>query len=274
MKEKESFTYIDYSQFWDLALQKLEEIQVKLDRDLLGLEKKYEEFEGIYSLIEEEVNTLSSIYSSLNTVGGNNYLLKLKSVIKKYKKRYTREGINFNLINYLIMKITEYRNRSFDDFPALVHSGPVTGHKKKKAMPGGMVLEPHRPFKWITFNRNGSWFIAGFTDIEFTKGDEGEIISQESRDTFQVKIKDKTILVRDIFSTYSKIRGNPGFFIILDRGNRAYAADKIGDRIYARKDFISPEIKPFPGSGVNPLSPGRFRILGRNHIVLNREIQP
>ncbi len=269
--KEENFKYIDYSEFWQNSLQKIEEIEQKLNRTIYELEKKYFGFDDIYEKAEEEINTLLSIYSSFNCFEGIEYIFRLSSLIKNYKNRYTHNGIDFKLIHFLLSKISDLRDRSLENFPHIVHTeknGPIA------QVIAGNNADPEdpqyhkRPYKWLTFMRNGSWFIVPFQNIKILNDSDVEFISFEKPDTVIIRYNDKLFTAKDFFADINRGYKNPTRYLLIDSGKKVFAADKTGKKIFARNDFLKEKIIPFKELKNNLISPGHIKIFGKNHILV------
>ena len=262
----EKTTYRDYTELWNFNLGKIERIQRHIESSINDLEMKYVEFEPVYDDIMEQIDILSSIYSSYNSIEGAESVLRLKSVLESFRKKYTREGLDFNLVQHLIVKINEARNRSFSDFPKLDHDDRPATIPAGEAPCLDYSIKRHR---WITFERNRSWFITPFTSIEIRTDPELPIESYEDPDYLIVSSGGTALKIRDIFGR----RGRPDRpirYVLLDGANRNFAATAIGKQIYAERDIVTPFLRPFKTVESNRLSPGRIRLFGRNHILLYR----
>jgi hypothetical protein len=261
----DSNAFRDYGELWNFNLQKIEGIQRDIEVSIRELEGYYAGFESRYDEIMRRIDILSSIYSGFNTVRGSDYVLRLKAVLQSYRKRYTREGLDFNLVNDLLIKINDARNSSFENFPGLSHDEAppaVTACDEPEKDYSG------RKYKWVTFERNKSWFIAPFRSIEIRKNKNFPIVSCELPDYLNVEINERTVRVKDIFIKSLERPDNPRYIILLDRAGKNFAASRVGKRIYADRDVMNPIITPFRNVETNALSPGRVRLFGRNHIFL------
>lgn len=259
-------TYRDYGELWNFNLQKIEHIQNEIEKSIHELENKYVDFETAYADITRQLNILSSIYSGYNVIHGTETVMRLKAVLESYRKRYTRESLDFNLVYGLLMKIGDNRNHSFEDFPSLSHDEPpaivAEGEESLRDYSG-------RRYKWVTFERNRSWFIAPFSAITIMKNIRAAVISAAEPDSLALSIDGQTVTVKDIFMRSAEHPESPRCVILLDGKRRNYAADTIGRRIYAERDIVTPMLKPFRTVRGHPLSPGRLRLFGKNHLLLN-----
>jgi hypothetical protein len=256
--------YEKYREFWQGNLQVLNDLSASLEKTIVELEAKYFDFDIIYDKLVQQLDILSSLYSSYNSLSGHDYILKLKALIADYKKRYTHEGIDFNLLHFLHAKAIELREQQFNEFPRLEHAGRVLdAHVPAPATDPGDL-----PFKWICFERNDSWFIVPYVHLDRIEYRAAEIIPGGPGAPFRVRVHGNELPVIDLFATVSASVHTPGSFIILDDARRrlAFAATKIGRRIGARRDFLKDLIKARRGSG--PVT-GSVRIFGVSHLHID-----
>jgi hypothetical protein len=256
----------DYGELWNFNLQKLEQIQNEIEKSIHDLENRYVDFETVYASISGQLDILSSIYSGYNTVHGSESVMRLRAVLESYRKRYTRESLDFNLVYSLLIKIADMRNASFEDFPRLSHDEMPMVVTEGETPARDYSRRSH---KWVTFKRNRSWFIAPFSIIAIAKNIDFTIASVEEPDYLNIGISGKNVRTKDIFIRSLDNPGSPRCVIMLDGMTRNYAADRIGRRIYADRDIISPMLRPFRTVRSHPLSPGRLRLFGKNHLLLN-----
>jgi hypothetical protein len=259
-------TYRDYGELWNFNLQKIEHIHNEIEKSIHELENKYVDFETAYAEITRQLNILSSIYSGYNIIHGTETVMRLKAVLESYRKRYTRESLDFNLVYGLLLKIADNRDTSFEDFPRLSHDelpAIVTeGEESDRDF-------SRRRYKWVTFERNRSWFIASFSIITIMKNIHPAVISAAEPDSLALNIDGHAVTVKDIFMRSAEYPESPRCVILMDGMSRNYAADMIGRRIYADRDLVTPMLKPFRTVRGHPLSPGRLRLFGKQHILLN-----
>ncbi len=251
-----------YRNYWQNNLQCIEDISKNLEKHIYKLEKKYSDFDSIYNDITYEMDILSSIYSNYNNLKGKEYLLKLRTLLKEYKKRYTHEGINFDAIYNLQSKIDKLRQVSFEKFPSLEHSSYILIDEEEN------YTQPieKAPYQWITFQRNGSWFIIKFDSFQVVKFNDAELLTNNGSDA--IRFGDRTYEVINFFSQFTlKEETQPNYYLMTSyKGvTKCFAVKKLGKRILAQKDFILPQLKPFKKSRI---SSGRIRIFGKYHIYL------
>ena len=259
---------LQYNNFWQNNLQSIDEISKELEVYLYRLEKRYSDFDSTYDYITNQINTLTSIYSSYNNLLGRDYLLKLKSLLKDYRKRHSYEGIDFNTIYYLHSKFDEQREKSFQNFPELTHKYDITEIPTEDSYK--KLNLDDAAYKWITFHRNGSWFITSFKSIQIVTYEDADVSNKDvsTKSVKMIKINDKKYDVIDIFSQFPlKKDERPDYILIIRKHNiiKCFAATRIGKRIFAERDFISLNLKPIEKTSI---SPGRIRLFGKNHLYL------
>jgi len=252
---------LQYREFWEENLQKIQEISKILEKQLYRLEEKHTGFEDAYESLISKINLLLSIYSHYDSIEGIDYLLKLKSMLEQYKRR-SLDTIDFSALYHIHAKVIEFRERSFDRFPELIHT--------KKARTGvrpASDKEYQLPFRWITFSRNRSWFIHPFSSYSVHQVTDMEYAQQKTSHYFSVTVQGKTIEAIDLFSGDSGLPTS-GIILIIQSGDieKAYFADSIGKKILARKDVIGNSLRP---SRHPEFSPGWVRLFGKNHIYIN-----
>jgi len=247
--------------FWQDNLQKLEEISSELELTLSRLEDEYLRFYPLFEEFEKNATALSTIQSSFNNMDGREYILKLNAAIAAYRKIFVTEGIDFSTLRFLLAKISELRNKSFEVFPWLYHYTEEDNAPAIKA-------EPERsPFKWVSFFANNSWFIAPFKSLEiFDRCDDYRMGRPEY---FTASFEGVEYEGRYIFGNFTDEVKIPEYFLIIDK-RRLFGADKNGRRIYAYNDFMKKQIQPFEGKINNAFFAGRIRLFGLNHLYINK----
>ena len=260
---KEQGAYKEYADFWINNAESIEKIQKKLNTELQHLEGLYPPFEEHYYRLKELIEVLTSIYSSINTLEGYEHALRLKALITSYIRRYTREGIDFETLHYLSEKISTLLEHSFENFPILVHHDRQPLEQKDAAAD----ISKHK-YRWVTFLRGLSWFMAPFTSLRIFDAKNCEVLSVNDNDSITVRIQDKGIEFKNIFASWDRREVPIRYYLSLDESDN-YTATLIGKTIYSKTDIISPKIKSYPGMKHHVLSPGRVRMFGRNHILLS-----
>ncbi len=258
-------SYRDYGDLWNYTLQKIEQIHQRVEESIGKLENSYAGFESLYADLDHQLDILSSIYAGYNTITGHEDIMKLKAVLRTYRERYTREGMDFDLVHSLLSRISDARSVSFESFPALSHDSTGTGAGHPVAVRKDYS---QKKYKWITFERNRSWFIIPYRTIDIKRSTGFPVISVEEPDFINVNIDGRVVRSRDIFIKSPDDPEKPRYILMIDGNRNNLAAGSLGREIYSDHDFISPMIKPFKKARSNALSPGRIRLFGTNHILL------
>jgi hypothetical protein len=272
--ENNNYKYLKYNDFWQNSLQRIESITKDIEKELNTLEKKYFNFESVYSEIIRRVGILASIYSSHNNLKGGEYILKLKAILNNYKKRYSHGGIDFKAIYFLNSKINKLRESSFNNFPQMKHSHYVkfdsfieTGDTIDSTIERYNTLKASAKYKWISYKRNGSWFLTPYQKFIIVNPGDAKIVTADSKK--KIDFENQQIDITDIFSELVKGKEEPANYYIIIKANNVlscHAAYKLGRVVMSDKNFISPFLKALKK---NKISPGRFRIFGKNHLYLD-----
>ncbi len=269
-----NYKYFKYNEYWQNNLQRIESISKDLEQHFLKLEKEYYNFDAFYDEIITRIDLLASIYSSHNNLKGREYILKLKALLNNYKKKYSHNGVDFKAINFLNSKINKLREASFNNFPEMKHSYYMdidtlieSGGTVDRDIERYNSLKASAKYKWITYKRNGSWFITQYDKFKLLNPKDAEtIVADDSR--IRLQFENKFIDIIDIFSEFNgRKKEKINYYIVININNNlsCHAAGKLGRIIMANKNFISPFLKTLIK---NKISSGRFRIFGKNHLYL------
>ncbi|HDP80253.1 MAG TPA: hypothetical protein ENN21_05355, partial [Spirochaetes bacterium] len=222
-----------------------------LEKNLSVLERKYLDFDTVYDEISRQIDILSSIYSSYNSLLGQEYLLKLKALMRNYRARYSLEGVNFNLIHFLQMKVRENLERSFEEYPRMEHL------EEKRATrtpaPAKKTDRPAPSHQWHTFQRNGSWFIVPCAESLVYPFSDAPIEGDGDPKRFNLAMAmGGTVPIQDLFAPPAAGTARIHYVLVIKGpgGTSAFAADRAGRKIMAGRDFITPLLKG--GSGFTP----------------------
>ncbi|MFC1670710.1 hypothetical protein ACFL20_09975 [Spirochaetota bacterium] len=257
-----------YNEFRNVNIEKLENIEKKIIESLRKLEGKYSNFEDIYQNIENNINLLSTILSNFTDRRSREYVKKLGSIIKSYRKWYSPAGIDFNNIYNLTEKISRLNNDIFKMSVEKIHGLPKRKIRKDKVIKRKIQYDK-KSYKWITFERNNSWFITSFRDIQIIENGTTETSQPHHSEDYDLRIgKEELIEVKDLFSSSRKSMVIPKHYISINKGEKVFAASQIGTIINAKNNFITSVVKPYKKLK-SKLSPGIVRILGRNYILLD-----
>jgi hypothetical protein len=270
MPELDTHTAIDrraeyekHLEFWQNGLQAIEEISSSLETSLARLEKKYSDFETLYDQAMDGIDALAGIYAGVNTIQGREYVLRLKALMRDYRRRYTLEGINFNAIHFLHSRIRELRDQSFNDFPNLTHTPAETVESVRPERRSIVVR-----YRWVTFERNGSWFILPYDTLNILELRKANLVGGGRKNRFSLRLDGVVLEVLDLLSSSMAEKTRPSHIMVVGLGGEkfCYAATVPGKRILSRSDFIIEGLRGVRDTG---LSRGHIRLFGRKHLYID-----
>lgn len=255
--------YEKHLEFWQNGLQAIEEISSSLETSLARLEKKYSDFETLYDQAMDRIDALAGIYAGVNTIQGREYVLRLKALMRDYRRRYTLEGINFNAIHFLHSRIRELRDQSFNDFPNLTHTQAGTVESVRPERRSIVVR-----YRWVTFERNGSWFILPYDTLNIFEFREADLVGGGRKNRFSLRLDGVELEVLDLLSSSMVEKARPSHIVVVGLGDKkfCYAASVPGKRILSRSDFIIEGLRDVRDTG---LSRGHIRLFGRKHLYID-----
>ncbi len=255
--------YEKHLEFWQNGLQVIEEISSSLETSLGMLEKKYSDFETLYDQAMDRIDALAGIYAGVNTIQGREYVLRLKALMRDYRRRYTLEGINFNAIHFLHSRIRELRDRSFSDFPNLTHTPAVAVESVPPERPSIVVR-----FKWVTFERNGSWFILPYDTLNILEFRKANLVPGGRQNRFLLRLEGVDLEVLDLLSSSMVEKTRPPHIVVVGLGDEkyCYAASVPGKRILSRRDCIIDGLKNVRNNGYFR---GHIRLFGQKHLYID-----
>lgn len=255
----------EYVLFWNQAFQQVEEIRRHIENGFRSLEANQMELIHTAAELRPAINVLSSLISSINTLHGHEYVLRLRVLLDNYQR-----GQNLpdpNVIGFLLERLHDSLEGSGKTFPVMERDEgnirlPGLANDKNLQKIRQRRLEK-RPFKWILFTRLGSMFLLPYRSIEIVDNYASGKGHNWGRIYFTWQGKEH--YCRDLLYDYeAKL---PDFILVTDGGKRFIPADKIIRRIYSRKDIVADRLEPFKDIEIR-VSPGRMRLFGKNCIVL------
>lgn len=243
----------------------MEEMSRQIQKGFRSFENSQMELSRTADELLPRLDTLSSLLSSINTIHGDEYAIRLRTLLDNYQKGKSLPDPE--VIGFLLERLQDSLTESVEIFPRMEKD------KGKVRLPGLEKDErlqqirhrrlEKRPFKWILFQRQRSLFIVSYYSIEIVDN----YASGRGRDQGRIYFtwQGKEHYCRDIL--YSKQEDIPDHILVLDGGKRFIPADRIIRRIYSRKDIISEKLEPFKDIKTD-ISPGRVRLFGKKCIVL------
>jgi len=260
-----------YTEFWSEALQRIDAIQNLLYSEFADLEVKYKDFEDKYYTINNLTKEMVSLYSGFNTLNGHEDLMRLKTIVERYEENYTRKGIDFKIIHHLLDKVLQMRSESFDNFPAVEHLEKIEVSliEEENHVQQNETSYFNRPYKWISFSRNNSFFMTPFDTFTLISNNNMNIENLPQLNWHRAYDDDNNDFQFRELMTLQDTYIEPTLFICID--NRFYyPADKLMKKIFSHNDIISDKIEDFDSEHDKPFI-GRVKIFGKNHIYLKEE---
>lgn len=124
---------MDLSFPYEENLIQIEDLQGKLERKILSLEKDIFEVDLATRAIEEEIAKLKNRYKKYQNIYAYEYLLKLEASLAKVRDAYKYRKGPFNVIYYLMEQLDEFSN----EFISLKMKSPGDkGGSGRKSVPG------------------------------------------------------------------------------------------------------------------------------------------
>ena len=252
-----------YRAYVENNIQYISEIHKKIEKLILKLEKEHISIKECFSQLENEINLLLKVYSHFTSLGGYNYCLKLKALIDSYQK-VTNTEIQLSALYYIHSKILELQEEQLKRFPELT---------QKKALYDELTStnkfvedDVHNcTYKWITFKRNGMWFVVLFDSYLLLNTSDVSGLKPLSQNYYQATFNNTTITIRDPL----RLDEQPSTTIVLVNYHNnmyGYFYDSIGKKLGARSNILKQMAKAPEGYSL-PLY-GRIRLFGDSYIYL------
>ncbi|MCX7680063.1 MAG: hypothetical protein N2316_12730 [Spirochaetes bacterium] len=254
---------LEYRSFWEVNLQKVEEIFALVEKHIILLEKKQKAEKENYQEIEKTLDLLLSIYSSYNCLKGREYLLKLKSCLKDYFDTAENQKTRFNVLSYLVLKARELYGESLKDFPVITHEYPNV--RKHETLPLA-INQNSLTHRWITFRQSRWWFIAPYEDCNVIEKSRGCVLTNENG--WQNLLVNNNRFKILFFNLLDHNKANTfNYYIIVhyNHSSHCFAVTEIGKRIMASRDIITENLKKYHSAKINYI-----RLFGKNHIYFDK----
>jgi|GEM_PF-1035276 hypothetical protein len=220
-----------------------------------------ERHKSLTSQVEELIRLAEisiTIHGQYTDITGDEEILKLKSLLAALKRHALTDKIHIQTAAYLTAKIDRLIHSAFESIdPELVKNK----HKDCAMYPQNAG---ELKFKWITFTRNGSWFIVPYHTLEVIEPDPGSLFSDGSR--YFIKTAEGSCEIADMMSSPAAEFRLPAYLLRIDGADFCYASDFNGREIHASADIISPLVKPITEHTECAYS-GRVRIFGTRYLL-------
>lgn len=250
-----------YSEFTGSNEQFLSELAGTLRDIFNGLDSGNSATNDIFNRLYDTIEVSNAIFRSFSNHEGLELVLRLKAISDLYRKNLNDNSNLISIAEHVLKKLekfntTFYHEASSDEisYPEL----PV------EVQPAEKDTARELPYKWITFERNGSLFISQFHMLEII--DSATTAAAENvgpREFYDYR--EKKIPLTDLMRAPDSAFTPPAKLLIIDQ-RYCYAADLTGREIHGTYDMISPIIEPLETS--SRLLSGRVRIFGHRYLVL------
>jgi hypothetical protein len=236
----------------------VESIIADIEKDEITINKKI-------TVLDNYIKELTAIYLSFHSMSGTKTILNLQSLVNRYKTEAIENHRRIDAAAYLIKKL----NYLISDKN---HSGPapfrnITSESYAELKPESKkLIERPTAYKWVTFSRNNSWFIAEFSKLEIINIAGAEILKSGGKRIIIKTINNIEYNALDLMKSPGR-ENAPVLLIKPHEAGLYYAADTKGKEIYASRDFVSPVVDKFHDIE-NSFISGRLRLFGINHLYL------
>jgi hypothetical protein len=256
-----------YREFWERNRDYFGQISHDLEKRLISLEKHSLQFKDIYVEIESAISALMTTYKNDTHAVAHEFLLKMFAHIKDHRKEIEKQQISFNVIHFLLEKIHSYEEERYSRFPSVNQPDEMTTTSKVRLT----HYEETKPFKWITFSRNGSWFIVPYQQLDIVPYRIVPFVADPHTPQNSIEFNDRSYIVHDIFSTtLGAPPPDPSCYIIVhNRESFCFAADRKGKRYLSSGNLVGKKMEPFDSQ--IGFATGFIRLGGTRHICLKPE---
>jgi len=252
-----------YRSYLENNIQYITEINKKIEKLILQLEKEHISINDCFVHLESYINILLNIYSRFTSLGGYDYCLKLKSLVQKYQQLENSE-IQLSALYYIHSKILSLQEEHIATFPSLTPKkdlyrelSPTNKHEE--------IDVANFAYKWLTFKRNNICFIVLFDSYQIMDISQFNNFKALSQNFYFGTIDNSTITIRDPL----RLDEQPSRSIVLVTyaGDiYGYFYDTIGKKLGAQKNIIARMLTRTQST--SSLQYGRVRLFGDSYIYL------
>lgn len=216
---------------------------------------------SLASQIEELIRLAEisvTIHGQYTDITGDEEIFKLKSLLAALKRHALTDKIHIQTAAYLAGKVDRLIHGAFESIdPELVKS-------KLKDYAICPQNAGNLKYRWITFTRNGSWFIIPYDTLETIEPEPGSLYSDDSRHF--IKNEEGSYEIVDMMSSPAGQFRLPAYLLRIDGADFCYASDFNGREIHASSDIVSPLVKPITEHAECVYS-GRVRLFGTRYLL-------
>lgn len=216
----------------------------------------------IFKKLTETIEISNAVFRSFSNHEGLELVLRLKSISELYKRNLSDNSSLVKIADHLLKKLEKFNSNFYHEATSDEIIYPELPPEIKS---GEQRLKKDLQYKWTTFERNGSFFIIKFEQLEII--DYSKYQSSEFPES--IKYNTRLIPFTDLMKTPDSTFVYPAKILIIDHGKFFYAADHTGREIHGTYDMISPLIEPLDVT--SRLFSGRVRIFGRRYLVLRHD---
>jgi len=252
----------EYQRFSDDNQKLISDLISKIKIIIEEMENSGEEQNKKIDQLFTSININNAVLTHFKKTEGIELIQKLRAVTEKYRRNCRDNSQLLDSAEHLLFKLDRFKTVLFQtvDTEHLIETEPQIAEIK---YPESGIQD--LPFKWITFNRNHSSFITDFTDIKIL---DYKSIPEKGID--YINYKGNNLTVTDLMKSPDGRTITPEKIIILDSGERVFAADHTGKEIRAAKDFLISLIQPLDFQSSHYA--GRVRLFGTRYLVISRNI--
>lgn len=202
----------------------------------------------------------TTIHRQYKNSPGNDGILKLKALLHKLKQNTMADKIHLDTALYLTRKIESDINNAFNK----IGTGGEETDVQKQVKPEPKELK----YKWLTFFRNGSWFIRVYNTADIIGVDKEKLFRRDDQLYYEMNGHEYEVI--DPMSSPSGSKQNPLYLIRFDSLNNLYASDENGREVHASSDIVTPQLRPLKNHDKSGFA-GRVRLFGTNYLLLENK---
>ncbi len=246
----------EYSVFIDDNRNILSDINRQVLDITTALSEKQKTASGLIDELIRLAEISVTIHQQYTDNTGDGEIFKLKSVLATLKKHTMADSIHIQTAEYLIQRIEKLINSAFTSLdPELV--------KEKHECPEHREPAADLKYKWLTFIRNGSWFILPYKHLKIFEADPAFIKRKDGKN--YITVNDNEFEITDMMSLPGSEFRLPASLLQIDSADFLYASDFNGREVHASSDIVSSMIKPLKDHAES-IYKGRVRLFGVKYL--------
>lgn len=214
---------------------------------------------SLSSLVDELIRLAEisvTIHQQYTDSTGDDEVFKLKAVLTTLKKHAMADKIHIQTAGYLAGRIDTLINSAFESIDPELQKQKDT-HAVFTQQADGLK------YKWLTFTRNGSWFILPYETVDIIEPEPGSLFAGDGK--YFIKVDDTEYEIADMMSSPAGEFRLPAYLLKIDGSDFYYASDFNGREIHASSDIVSPMTKPLKDHAQS-IYLGRVRLFGVRYL--------